>query len=130
MIWSVAGRSGARRRHVPDSLPIGAAVQHRYLQTKFLIVLIGFSELPAPSQRSAVSRRAATMGSFSRPGSKNFHARDLNPRAYRLIENRTRLDVFWLNRIDAFTEGRSPSFDGARNPCGDDPRASPKAAEP
>ena len=41
-----------------------AAVQHRYLQTKFLIVLIGFSELPAPSWRSAVSRRAATLGSF------------------------------------------------------------------
>ena len=41
-----------------------AAVQHRYWQTKFLIVLIGFPALPALSRRSAVSRTAATLGSF------------------------------------------------------------------
>src|SRR6476660_965671 len=41
-----------------------AALQHRYLQTKFLIVPIGFSELPALAWRSAVFRSAATLGSF------------------------------------------------------------------
>jgi hypothetical protein len=41
-----------------------AAVQHRYLQTKFLIVPIGFSELPALAWRSAVFRSAASLGSF------------------------------------------------------------------
>src|SRR5438045_3658607 len=42
----------------------GAAVQHRYLQTKFLIALIGFSERPVLSWRPAVSCSAATLGSF------------------------------------------------------------------
>ena len=46
------------------TLPGSAAIQHRYLQTKFLIVLIGFSELPALSWRSEVFRSAATLGSF------------------------------------------------------------------
>jgi hypothetical protein len=40
-----------------------AAVQHRYLQTKFLIVLIGFPELPALSRRFVGSRTAAILGS-------------------------------------------------------------------
>ena len=34
------------------------------MQTKFLIALIGFSELPALPWRSAGSRAAATLGSF------------------------------------------------------------------
>src|SRR5580704_8553887 len=40
-----------------------AAVQHRYLQTKFLIALIGFPELPALSRRFVGSRTAAILGS-------------------------------------------------------------------
>jgi hypothetical protein len=48
----------------PVTLHGSAAVQHKYLQTKFFIVLIGFSELPALSWRSAVFRSAATLGSF------------------------------------------------------------------
>jgi hypothetical protein len=40
-----------------------ATPQHRYLQTKLLSVLIGFSELPEFSRRSKLSPAEATLGS-------------------------------------------------------------------
>src|SRR5262245_28685035 len=60
-LWARHAASAANRPANRSSPP---AVQHKYLQTRFLIVLIGFSELPAPSWRSAVFRSAATLGSF------------------------------------------------------------------
>src|SRR5258707_385706 len=48
----------------PPTRPGSPAVQHRYLQTKFLIALIGFLELSALSWRSEGFRSTATLGSF------------------------------------------------------------------
>src|SRR6266852_8962996 len=41
-----------------------AHYQHRYLQTKLLTVLIGFSDIPELSRRSKIPPSAATLRSF------------------------------------------------------------------
>jgi hypothetical protein len=51
-----------------------AVVQHRYLQTKFLIVLIGFSKLAALSWRSAVFLAFWLLLSFARDALVHLNA--------------------------------------------------------
>src|SRR4029453_16378931 len=48
----------------PGGLPGSAAVQHRYLQIKFLIALIGLSAFATLPWRSEILRSAATLRSF------------------------------------------------------------------